>query len=67
MTEPVEWLKATHCNHNACVEVGAGGDAILIRDSKNPGGPRLSVSADAFASMLDFARSGGLDVLLRSS
>lgn len=33
MTE--QWLRSSFCADNACVEVRADGDDVLMRDSKN--------------------------------
>ncbi|WP_344468346.1 DUF397 domain-containing protein [Kitasatospora kazusensis] len=58
MTEPV-WFKSSYSsNGGACVEVATnlvGAQAIVpVRDSKDPGGPALVFSRDAWTA---FARS----------
>lgn len=35
-TNAVTWQRSTFCGNSACVEVAKVGDAILVRDSKNP-------------------------------
>jgi hypothetical protein len=41
-----------------CVELArAGVDAIAVRDSKNPEGPRLEFTAAAFRDLLDWVKS----------
>ena len=53
--EALAWRKASASAGNGeCVEVGAAsGRRIFIRDSKDPEGPILTCSADAFRSFLD--------------
>lgn len=41
---------------NDCVEVCVDGAVVLIRDSKNPSGPVLRVSAEAWARFIDSVR-----------
>ncbi|WP_328319287.1 DUF397 domain-containing protein [Streptomyces sp. NBC_00388] len=56
-TDSLHWFKSSYsANGGQCVEVA--GDLIdsrgvvPVRDSKNPGGPVLDVSAGAFASFV---------------
>ncbi|MYV53172.1 DUF397 domain-containing protein [Streptomyces sp. SID3212] len=39
----------------ACVEVAAGPAAVLVRDSKNPGGPRLGLAPGAWGRFVAYA------------
>jgi len=41
---PVAWRKSSHSGDNggACVEVGAAGPAVAVRDSNHPDGPMLT-------------------------
>ncbi|WP_037910697.1 DUF397 domain-containing protein [Actinacidiphila yeochonensis] len=51
-----EWRKSSYSGGagNDCVEVAAGAsDRTLVRDSKDPEGPRLCFSANAFAEFVD--------------
>lgn len=50
-----EWRKSSYseAGNNDCVEVCSDGVAVLIRDSKNPAGPVLAVSAAAWASFIE--------------
>jgi hypothetical protein len=54
------WRKSSYSAGNGeCVEVAASsGWRISIRDSKDPEGPVIKCSADAFRSFLDAAISG---------
>lgn len=50
----IAWRKASRsANNGACVEVGVthSGD-IAVRDSKNPGGPRLILTPAAWQQFL---------------
>jgi hypothetical protein len=51
------WTKSSYSgsNNNDCVEVAAASDAILVRDSKDPDGPRFSFTPEAWASFLEYA------------
>ncbi|HEX8348185.1 MAG TPA: DUF397 domain-containing protein [Actinoplanes sp.] len=63
--EPV-WRKGTRStNGGNCVEVAAGLAAgtgvVLVRDSKNPSGPVLTVPAVGWAAFVAAARGGHFD------
>ncbi|UUV34363.1 DUF397 domain-containing protein [Amycolatopsis roodepoortensis] len=58
------WHKSTytHWEENACVEVGAGGDKVGIRDTKqwaipNQDRPVLVLDAAAFGGLLDHLKA----------
>ncbi|MWA05573.1 DUF397 domain-containing protein [Actinomadura sp. LD22] len=49
----VRWRKSTYSNNGgSCIEVAALGPTRLIRDSKDPQGPVLAVSPNAWTSLL---------------
>lgn len=53
----ISWRKATRSVGNGeCVEVSSHLGRVSIRDSKDPQGPVLSCSLDAFQSFLDAAK-----------
>jgi hypothetical protein len=56
------WRKSSYseASDNDCVEVRVDGAAVLIRDSKNPAGPVLRVSAEAWSTFVDAVRRGGI-------
>ncbi|WP_406114535.1 DUF397 domain-containing protein [Streptomyces sp. NBC_01014] len=56
-TESPRWFKSSYSNNGgACIEVAVNlvvpRGVVPVRDSKNPGGPVLDVSAGAFASFV---------------
>ncbi|MCX4549917.1 MULTISPECIES: DUF397 domain-containing protein [unclassified Streptomyces] len=56
-TESPRWFKSSYSdNGGACIEVAVNlvvpRGVVPVRDSKNPGGPVLDVSAGAFASFV---------------
>ncbi|MFJ8198081.1 DUF397 domain-containing protein [Streptomyces sp. NPDC096152] len=53
----VEWTKSSYSTADGpdCVEVAAVPDRILVRDSKAPQGPRLTLAPDAWATFLPYA------------
>ncbi|GGQ34759.1 DUF397 domain-containing protein [Streptomyces pseudogriseolus] len=52
-----EWIKSSYSTSDGpdCVEAAAIPDRILVRDSKNPGGPRLALAPTAWAAFLPYA------------
>ncbi|GHF85764.1 DUF397 domain-containing protein [Streptomyces thermodiastaticus] len=52
-----QWIKSSYSTDEGpdCVEVGHVSDAVLIRDSKNPTGPRLTLTPAAWAAFLPHA------------
>ncbi|MEU1022377.1 DUF397 domain-containing protein [Streptomyces sp. NPDC005904] len=56
-----DWLKSSYSNDSggACVEIApcphAPGATTHVRDSKNPAGPSLAVSAGAWAAFVSWA------------
>ncbi|MFH8349375.1 DUF397 domain-containing protein [Streptomyces sp. NPDC018045] len=60
--KPVHWVKSTYSSGDGgqCIEwaprhaVATG--EFLVRDSKTPDGPHLTLTGDAFAGLVRFAR-----------
>ncbi|CAL9448672.1 DUF397 domain-containing protein [Streptomyces sp. enrichment culture] len=53
------WIKSSHSSGaetDSCVEVAAAPDLVHVRDSKNPGGPRLAFAPTAWAGFVPYAR-----------
>ena len=51
----IKWRKAHQSGDqgDACVEVARFPEAVAIRDSKNPHGPKLALTPDTFQSLLN--------------
>ncbi|GAA2986105.1 MULTISPECIES: DUF397 domain-containing protein [Streptomyces] len=59
------WRKSSYSNQDggACVEVCDGFPAVVpVRDSKDPHGPVLVVTAGGWASFVDALKAGALRV-----
>jgi hypothetical protein len=47
------WKKSSYSGYNGeCVEVATGPEEVMVRDSKNPGGPVLVLTPEAWAEFL---------------
>jgi hypothetical protein len=51
------WRKSSYSNSN-CVEVGQRGGQIAVRDSNDPGGPKLPVTREALRSFTARMKNG---------
>lgn len=61
-TEHVRWFKSSRSAQNgACVETAAIGGRVAVRDSKDPNGPRLTFSQDAWRDFVVSVREGVFD------
>jgi hypothetical protein len=51
----VGFERSSFCTHGNCVEVGHADDGmVLLRDGKNPDGPVLKFSPEAWDAFLEF-------------
>jgi hypothetical protein len=51
---PVRWHKSSHSSANGqCVEVAPAAGAVAVRDSKNPAGPVLIFTRQAWAAFVE--------------
>lgn len=59
------WCKSTRSGLNSdnCVEVAFVGDAIAVRDSKNPTGPALIFTPAEWDAFVGGAKDGEFDVV----
>ncbi len=53
----LHWFKSSYSDQQggACVEVAAAPGVVHVRDSKDPEGPALSFSKDAWSEFASFA------------
>ncbi|MFZ4179844.1 DUF397 domain-containing protein [Streptomyces pseudogriseolus] len=51
----VAWTKSSYSSDDgpSCVEVAATPAHVLIRDSKNPGGPRLTLAPSTWTTFVE--------------
>lgn len=57
------WRTSSHSSGNgACVEVAEIGDIIAVRDSKDPGGPKLAFTAPEWEAFTAGVRGGEFDL-----
>jgi Domain of unknown function (DUF397) len=57
-----EWRKSTRSSTNgSCVEVRRSADTVLVRDTKDRGGPMLAFPAGVWRSFIGAIRAGQFD------
>jgi hypothetical protein len=55
------WHKSSRSNSDGtCVEVAVVDAHVLVRDSKEPAGPRLRFSRDVWAAFINDVRNGNI-------
>jgi hypothetical protein len=56
----IEWRKASFSTGNggACVEVATIAHVVAVRDSKDPDGPKLAFTAEAWDSFIKHIKHG---------
>ena len=57
------WLKSSTCEGGACAEVTAIDDAVMVRNSANPGDTPVTLSHAEWQSLLAAAKEGMFDHL----
>jgi hypothetical protein len=61
--QDVLWRKSSYSQSGACVEVAVlQAGTIGVRDSKNPAGPKLTLTRPAWAVFLTEAKRGCFDL-----
>jgi Domain of unknown function (DUF397) len=56
----IQWRKASYSANGGgdCVEAGAVGRVLVVRDSKDPGGPVLAVAPQAWRVFVQRVKAG---------
>jgi hypothetical protein len=54
------WTRSSHCADSSCVEVAWRDGEVLVRDSKDPGGPVLRFTGVEWAAFVAGVRDGEL-------
>ncbi|GAA4163983.1 hypothetical protein GCM10022251_47600 [Phytohabitans flavus] len=55
-TERLQWRKSTRCDNATCVEVAESAGGVVLRDGKDPTGPRLTFTARQWTAFLAWTR-----------
>ena len=55
------WRQSKACGSSACLQVAESEDAVMVRDSKDQNGPRLSFQLEAWAAFVAEVRAGHFD------
>lgn len=53
------WRRSSRCDTNACVEAAATMSGVEVRDSADPGGPRLAFGPGGWRAFLAGATRSG--------
>ena len=63
VVEPLRWVKSTRSASNGnCVEVAGTVTGVAVRDSKDPDGPLLRFSTEAWQDFINGVRTGTFDL-----
>ena len=62
-TKNIAWRKSSRCGSNACVEVAKVEDTMLLRDSKNPATPPMSLDLGQWAGFVADVANGAFNDL----
>ncbi len=55
------WRKSQRSGSGECVECAAAPDVVMIRDSKDPNGPRLAFDHDTWRDFIEAVKDGAFD------
>ena len=57
----LQWRKSSHSGNGQCVEVATPRQGVAVRDSKDPLGPSLVFTAEAWAAFITDVSSESFD------
>lgn len=58
----LRWKTSSRCSNGTCVQVAFAGQSVVLRDSKDPEGPKLQYSAQEWRDFIAGAKSGEFDL-----
>ena len=66
MSRPIDgaalpWRKSSYSSSGNCVEVASAGDAVRVRDTKDPAGLQLALPGARWADFVAACRRGEFD------
>jgi Domain of unknown function (DUF397) len=61
--DTVQWRTSSYCDTSLCVEVTVADGAVLVRQSGDPDGPRLSFSPAEWRAFIRGAADGEFDLV----
>ena len=59
----VDWVRSSFCETGSCVEAAFRGENVVLRNSKDSGGPILQFTNTEWTEFLDGARNEEFDAL----
>lgn len=54
--EGLAWRRSTRCDSGTCIEVAVTDDRVMVRDSREPDGPRLVLTHAEWADFVAWVR-----------
>jgi hypothetical protein len=57
----LRWRRSSYCSSGSCVEVAREPREVHVRDTKDPEGPSLVVSVEAWREFVASVKRGDLD------
>lgn len=55
------WQRSSKCEQGACVEVALDAAGVLVRDGKDPDGPRLAFTREEWDAFVAGCKAGEFD------
>jgi hypothetical protein len=59
--EGLSWQISSYCNGGTCIQVARAGDIIYLGDSKDPEGPALTSTRQAWQHLIDNIKDNRFD------
>ena len=62
-TSEAAWRTAGRCDNGQCVEIGTANELILVRNSADPAGTRISLKSSEWQIFINRVKAGDYDGL----